>query len=375
MPRILYTVLDWGLGHATRSIPLIRRLSARGAEVVLAGEGPSLELLRQNFPDLPAESLQGIQIHYPDNDRMAAAMWRQRTSIRAAIAREHQAVQEIITRIRPDAIVSDHRYGAWSDRIPSIFIAHQLWIKSPALPSLSEPLLFRFHLRYLRHFTSIWVPDTDESPGLSGVLGHHPLLKKRLPLRYIGPLSQLADVESEPQGRHFDLLGICSGPEPARTHMEELLRHQFLSDGRSALLIRGLPSASGSIVRTNVTEVPHLGGSAIRFFMEKAKIVIARSGYSTLMDLCALKKTAIVIPTPGQTEQEYLAGIHQDRGWLIAGKAHHFSLAEAERSLINCHPPEIAVNSPAIAAVDELLAALRSDKLKKCNFEPPVGSR
>lgn len=358
MPRILYTVLDWGLGHATRSIPMIRRLLNRGAEVLLAGEGASLKLLKDSFPQLESARLKGIQIRYPEKGSMAAAMWNQRQSIKASIADEHRETEKLIVARGIHAIISDHRYGVWSERIPSVLIAHQLHIKSPFFHFLTEPLLFRLHLPYLRVFSEVWIPDLPDEANLSGSLSHEPRVKKKLKVRFIGPLSRLAEVHPVRSTIRYDLLGICSGPEPARGRLERLLRDSFLRDGRPALLVKGQPMENRAEKNANVYEVPNLTAGELRFHIEQAQTVISRSGYSTLMDLYALGRCAIVLPTPGQTEQEYLAQYHRKSGWLVTEDEHNFDLGRAESLLRSCKPFTVNTNTLADNAVDDLLNRL-----------------
>lgn len=358
MPRLLYTVLDWGLGHATRSIPIIRRLLDRGVDVLMAGEGSSLKLLKDTFPQLVATPLKGIQVRYPEKGSMAAAMWNQRNSISAAIDKEHQTVEDLVKSEGIQAIISDHRYGAWSDRAPSVLIAHQLRIKSPFLPFVSEPLLFQLHLPYLKAFSEVWIPDLDEEPFLSGTLSHHRSVKENLNIRLIGPLSRLAEAEPVKSTSKYDLLGICSGPEPARSRLESLLRNSFLRDGRPALLVRGQPMQNLKEKNANVSEVPNLAAGELRFHMEQAETIICRSGYSTLMDLYTLRRCAVVLPTPGQTEQEYLAHYHSNSGWLVKMDEHNFDLNRAEAALRSCKVTTVVTNTLADNALDHLLNRL-----------------
>jgi hypothetical protein len=322
--RVLVCPLDWGLGHATRCIPLIRALRDDGHEVVLGASGGGLRLLRAEFPDLESFDFPGYPVRY---SRSAATLLpvllAQLPGLLLGMLRERKALERAVRDRGIDLVVSDGRYGVRTRLRPSIFITHQVFIRIPGnLPGtgFAERLLFALNRRLLKRFREVWIPDYPGRPNLSGDLSHKPC---DLPnLAFIGPLSRFGTNE-EASGEPLpaiDLLASVSGPEPQRTRFETLLRDQLRRRTGTRVLIRGLPglagpdrSNPGRIVPGELNEFPHLDGRTMERLFASAKAVVARSGYTTVMEMAALGLAkVIVVPTPGQSEQEYLAD-HLDR--------------------------------------------------------------
>ncbi len=326
-PRILVAPLDWGLGHATRCIPLIRELLAQGAAPWLAGEGAQEELLRTEFPDLPFLPLPGYRVHYAKTKRgLLWKMLKQGPKIRRAIQHEHQWLKKMVTEHRFDAVISDNRYGLCHSTIPSVFITHQLTIQTP-LGKWTEKELQKRNYRYINKFTECWVPDLEAEMNLAAALSH-PAKKPLVPLRYIGLLSRFEKKESTENAN--DLLIILSGPEPQRSILEEKILNDISNyDGR-ATIVRGLPGDASMIPSTNMIRIyNHLPSGALNDAMLEAGYVISRSGYSTVMDIATLEKKSILIPTPGQTEQEYLGRSLAKKGLAVCIDQQDFSLPAA----------------------------------------------
>ncbi|TMI85631.1 MAG: glycosyl transferase family 28, partial [Bacteroidetes bacterium] len=112
--RILVAPLDWGLGHATRCIPIIQHLLKADVEVWLAGEGAQEKLLADEFPDLPFLSLHGYRIRYA---RSAIGLVKnilfQAPKIVKAIRNENKWLAKMIDEHHFDAVISDNRYGLY----------------------------------------------------------------------------------------------------------------------------------------------------------------------------------------------------------------------------------------------------------------------
>ena len=303
-PRILVAPLDWGLGHATRCIPIIRELMVQGAEVCIAGEGAQQRLLQQEFPHLQFLELPGYRVRYgKSGPQLVSHLLYQAPSILRSIRDEQQWLHSLLATERIDGLISDNRYGLHHPALPSIFITHQLLIKTP-WGRLTDQLLQRKNYQYIEKFSACWVPDTAAAPGLAGELSH-PAKRPRVPLSYIGPLSRF---EKRGHKGEEDLLIIISGPEPQRSLFEALLLPQLSATGMPALLVRGLPEATElPDPIPNISMHNHLSAEALEAEIDRAGLVIARSGYSTVMDLARMGKKAVFVPTPGQTEQEYLA--------------------------------------------------------------------
>lgn len=327
-PVILVVPLDWGLGHATRCIPIIRQLLSNGYEVMLAGEGNTKILLEQEFPGLTYLYLKGYNIRYSTHKwSLPFILAFQLPRLFSLVRKEHKWLQKIIKKNKIDFVLSDNRYGLYHTGIPCIFMTHQLLIKTP-LGQWFTRLIQKINYRYINRFDHCWIPDfsaTDHN--LSGELGH-PDKKPQIPYNYIGPLSRFeANNTREQKG---DLLILLSGPEPQRTILENIMIDQLKDYKQPVLFIRGLPGNDHIIsINTHVRMTDHLPACELQKEMQQASMVISRCGYSTVMDLNRLKKRSVLIPTPGQTEQEYLAGHLTRMGIALCIKQKYFNLLNA----------------------------------------------
>ncbi|MEO6097678.1 MAG: glycosyltransferase [Fibrobacteria bacterium] len=322
--RILVCPLDWGLGHATRCIPLVRSLLAGGHQVRIGAAGGGLRLLRAEFPGLDVFEFPGYTVRYARSPRwFLPVMLLQLPSVLLGMRSESRRLRAILTGHPADLILSDGRYGVRSDTVPSIFITHQVFIRLPGrFPGsrLAEKALLAINLRRLRAFDRIWVPDVAGSDSLSGELSHGSGLPDNL--EFIGPLSRFTlesvgvpEVLAGEAMPKVDILAVVSGPEPQRGLFEKILRAKLSALGGTRVLIRGLPSDDmaplpglASISPGGLTEFGHLPGDSLARLFAAAEMVVARSGYTTVMELAGLgARAALLVPTPGQSEQEYLA--------------------------------------------------------------------
>lgn len=315
--RIGVAPLDWGLGHSTRDIPVIEGLLALDARpVLLADKGP-LALLRGAFPHLPFAVLPGMEVRYARGTSQAWAMAKQFPAMLRSIRAEHQLFQGLLRSLQLDAVISDNRFGVRAEHLPSVIMTHQVFPFTP----LAQGALRRLNRHHLSRFHRTWIVDEPDAPGLAGELSHGPhggRAGTSLPAnaRYIGIISRMRPRPLEGTSAHR-VVAVISGPEPQRSLLEERLLEQLQRVPGAHLLVRGLPQLSGEEQRGNVTVLPHLGGDALAAAMQQAALVISRSGYTTLMDLTALGRSALVIPTPGQEEQEYLGELHRRTGRFI----------------------------------------------------------
>lgn len=322
---ILVCPLDWGLGHATRCIPLIQKFLNEGSKVIIGSSGNQEAILNKEFPDLLFLPLKGYEIEYSKNGSMIAKMLTQLPKINNAIKEEHKWLDGIISDYQIDVIVADNRYGLWNKKAKSILITHQIFIKAP----FGEWLLEKKTKKYLNNFDEVWIPDFEEENNLSGDLSH----KKPLPKNYkfIGPLSRfssLRDHRSNSIINEYDFIAIISGPEPQRTIFEEIILKQLENTSLKGVLVRGLPNSNEKlkIENSNILVFNHLDTEEFLYYIQKCKVVISRSGYSTIMDLVTLGKKATLVPTPGQTEQEYLAKYHFEKGYFYTQTQSEFDL-------------------------------------------------
>ena len=321
--KILVAPLDWGMGHGTRCVPIIRLLIQKGAEVIVAGTGRSPAFLKEEFPELEHLHLQGYEVSYPHHGSMSLRMLRRSPVILSAIRREHRVLDILINGHSIGAVISDNRFGVWSESIPSIYMTHQVSIKAPQGWSFTEGLLYMVHRKYIRHFDECWIPDTEKNGGLSGELGHK--RKSPVPTYYIGPQSRFELPETKPE-KKYDVLAMISGPEPQRSVLEEKVIDQLSNSGVSAMVVLGKPEEDEHETHGKVEIHSHLDSSKLRDAILASDLIISRSGYSSIMDLAALGKQAALIPTPGQTEQEYLAWYHQFKQHFYSMRQEDFDL-------------------------------------------------
>jgi hypothetical protein len=358
--RVLFAIHDWGLGHATRSLVLIRALVARGDEVVvLMAESPGLALLRSELRDAcefhPYDDIPKPFTRYP-------ALFYLRMSlsvpqIRLRFALEHRLTERLVRERALDTVVSDSRFGVWSRAAPSYCLFHSLRQIIPGRPRWLERQVERAQRHLLAPYRAILVPDAEGDDSLAGDLAHDVDLDwgdDRLV--YLGPLTEL-----QPNGadEDVDYFFSISGVEP---------HHSMLA----ARVLDALPSLPGRIVVAlgrpeAADETRHVGTATIHGYLDRraqgdmlarSRVVVGRSGYTTLMELSAWGKRAFFVPTPGQSEQEYLATLHRVRGHVAS---HAQASLDLRRGL---EEAEAASGLPRLrtdTAVPRFLAALDRD--------------
>ncbi|MGB2138665.1 MAG: glycosyltransferase, partial [Flavobacteriales bacterium] len=289
-------------------VPIAKALEKVGYEVVFATSGRPLELLIQEFPKNDFIKLEGYNISYPKNGQMALSMLSQLFKIWKGIRQEHKQLQQIIDDYNIDGVISDNRYGLYSKKVPCVFVTHQLQIQSPIF---SESLQ-KINFKYIQKFDECWVPDSDTHL-LSGQLS----IANNSPFKcqYIGALSRFENLKKT---EDLDVLAIVSGPEPQRSMFEELLKKQLIASKLKAVLVLGKTEENKEEEIGNLRVVSHLNAKSLNQQMVNANVVISRSGYSTVMDIAKLNKKAIFVPTPGQTEQLYLAKYFYDKNVAFA---------------------------------------------------------
>lgn len=329
--KVLLAPLDWGLGHATRCIPIIRALQKAGCTVIIAAEGAQAALLHTEFPELTIIPLTGYRVRYSRNKWfLPFKLLLQAAGITRRISAEHKWLNNIIDSYKIDLVISDNRYGLYSKKVSCIFITHQLTIKAPFV--FLERILQKINYRYINRFTCCWVPDSASDDNLAGRLAH-PDKMPVVPVYYIGLLARFGAQDAV---KKFDGCFLLSGPEPQRTILEKkIIRGLENSHGRF-LLIRGKPGTDEKPFAADHVEIKnHLPGTALRDAILQSEYIISRSGYTTVMELAVLQKKSILIPTPGQTEQEYLAKRLAQHHFCIAADQddfdfnHQFELAKS----------------------------------------------
>ena len=299
---IFISPLDWGLGHATRCIPIINALQ-KNNKVIIGTTHLNSKLFDEYFPSLQKILMPSYNIQYSKKLPAWLKILIQSPKIKQVIKEENKLLEQIIIENKFDFVISDNRFGLHNKNVECIFITHQLNLKSPVFSLQAN----KINTEYINKFNKIWVPDYDnKNERLSGQLSNS--TESKIPVNYIGPLSALTDLNSElVVSDKFDYLFLLSGPEPQRSIFENILLQKFNPSSKKLILVRGCDSEV-EIQNTNICVVNFAYGIELKNIILNSEIIICRSGYSTLMDLHLLnKKKLILIPTPGQPEQEYLA--------------------------------------------------------------------
>jgi len=326
--RVLIAPLDWGLGHATRCLPIIYELLRKGCELCVACNERQAHLMRTEVPDAQIIPLPGYNSRYSKLGALnKLATIFQVPKILIAIKREHRWLRDVFKKESFDLIISDNRYGFYNQTAYSVFITHQLQIQVPGNKWLQR-ILQKWNYYFINRFNECWIPDFKVEPNLAGELSHPEVLPK-IVVRYIGLLSRFENIVVSTR-KPVDILILISGPEPQRTVLEEKIVDQLQKIKRSAIVVRGLPEMKD--VRksfNNISFFNHLPAQELNELMSNAQVVISRSGYSTVMDIIQLGKKSILVPTPGQTEQEYLAAYLMQKKWCLSFPQNKFFIESA----------------------------------------------
>ncbi|MCY2686202.1 glycosyltransferase [Salinimicrobium sp. TH3] len=322
--RILVAPINWGLGHATRCIPLIQKLEEKDFTPIIASDGAALELLKKEFPHLKAFELPSYNITY--TSRGSLLKWKlllDSPHILKNIKKEKRATQILVEKLNLHGIISDSRFGVRYKHLPNVFITHQLNVLSGNTTFLSS----RLHQRYIRKYDECWVPDAPGKPNLSGFLGHPRAQQEAV--KYMGIISRF---EKKDLPQVYEYMVLLSGPEPQRSLLEEILFKKLKQTDKKILFVRGVvnkdqpPMAAPNIVIKN-----YLFGQELEHALNSSNVVISRSGYTTLMDLAKLEKRAFFIPTPGQFEQKYLADRMKKLGFAPSCEQEDFDLEKLKK--------------------------------------------
>lgn len=300
--NILVAPLNWGLGHASRCVPIIQELLNRGVTVFIASNGGALALLKEEFPELEVLALDGITIRYPKHRFFMLHFLFQLPRLLRSMKQEHNQLLKLVEKYELDAVISDNRYGLYHHKIPSVLITHQLFIKS----SFGSRQLHHWVYKLVERFTYCWVPDYPKEKSLSGDLAHQRSCPDNT--SYIGALSRFKAISSTSKYKR-KLLVVLSGPEPSRSVFEEKLLKQLLSFEIPCLVVQGIVSEQqqGERLSNHVERINFLNQEQLQDEISNSELVLCRSGYSSIMDLYRLRKKALLVPTKGQVEQEYLA--------------------------------------------------------------------
>jgi hypothetical protein len=316
-------------------IPLIHALLRADAEVILASKDKAGEMLKTEFPDLPFYDLPSVSIRYSRKRSQVFIMALQIPRLLAVIHREHRWLRKFMGSHPLDVVISDNCYGLFNRKILSVLVSHQV---SPLLPSglkWMEPFVHSVLGLFIRSFDRCWIPDNkDPSVNLTGRLSHrYPVFRNT---GFMGILSRFCegfDKAEKEDAKRVDILVIVSGPEPQRTLFEEIITRQLEETDYKAAIVCGMQQPCRiehvPVSHASIDFYYHLPADTFRETMRNAGVIVCRSGYSTIMDLAELGLSAILVPTPGQPEQEYLAGSLSRQGFFHSMDQQNFNLQTA----------------------------------------------
>lgn len=330
--------LDWGLGHATRCVPLIRELQAQNFEVEIGCCETQKFFFQLELPDIVLHDAPSYRIRYPEFGwQMPFWLLAELPRLQRLIHEEQRWIESLAEQRKATHIISDNRFGCFSRSLPSIYITHQLRIALPGPFQFLEFLGERWHASHQAHFREVWIPDFPEYPGLAGKLSHQPPHGTRT--RFLGPLSRFSkDDANHNAADPIDFLALLSGPEPMRTRFESLLCQALSEIPGEHVLVRGLPGAPPPAQLPGIRIYNHLPSSTLQSMIVNSRNIVCRPGYSTVMDLACLGAHAIFVPTPGQTEQVYLGKelSHSGKsGYIAQNKLSARSLISTSQSDFN----------------------------------------
>lgn len=298
--KILVAPLNWGLGHATRCIPIINALLAHNFEPILASDGVALELLKKEFPTLKALKLPSYNITYSKKaSGFKLKLIKDSPHLLRTIKKEKKLTEKIIASENIAGIISDNRFGIRHKKVPSVFMTHQLRVLSGSTTWLSSKL----HQNIIMKFDECWVPDHLGTNNLSGDLGHAEGFQSNI--KYLGPLSRFKKIDLPTK---YDLLVVLSGPEPQHSFLEEKLLDELQYYEGKVCFVKGkIKTQQNKTENKHITTYNFMTSSELEIAINESKLILSRSGYTSIMDYAKLEKKAFFIPTPGQFEQDYLA--------------------------------------------------------------------
>jgi uncharacterized protein (TIGR00661 family) len=321
--NILVCPLDWGLGHTTRCIPILKYLLEENYTVFVACTTWQKQVLSKELIGIQFIDFFGYNINYSAANNLTWAIAKQIPKLLKIIKKEHQLIDEIIKKYNIDLVISDNRYGCYSNKIPSVFITHQTKIKSPIFSSLIN----KINRKHIANYSQCWIPDF-ENHYLSGDLSTTEGINNA---HFIGALSRL-QKNKEGVSKKYDLLFLLSGPEPQRTLFENKILSELAKSNATYFLVRGIVDYECKLNGiNNENYINYCTSSEIEKLIQESELVICRSGYSSIMDLQVLQAKAYFVPTPGQTEQEFLAEYFNKKNIAGYSSQNDFLLANLKK--------------------------------------------
>ena len=304
---IIFAPLNWGLGHATRIIPIIRYYQKSGHKIIIAGYGRSFQLLQIEFQNENVEfiKLPGFNVAYSKKQNQTGKIFLQLPAFLFWKACEHVLTKRMIHKHHPDLIISDNRYGLWNKHCISVIVTHQLKIYMPTIIRWLEKPVQLVLKKWIEKFDYCWIPDNEGKMSLTQAMTNvKPMIRNA---RFIGLLSRFSSPEFETKIFENDVLVIISGPEPHRSIFYNSIIKELTGTKLRVIIICGIPESNEMDAIDNIKVLSHVNAKELERLILYSNVIVCRSGYSGVMDLIRLKKPAIIIPTPGQKEQEIIA--------------------------------------------------------------------
>lgn len=324
--RVLVAPLDWGLGHTTRCIPIIHELLKRDVDVLIGADNHPRDLLKREFPQLEHIQFPGHVVRYGEHGNLIWEIIKQLPAMVYGFRREHQLLESLIAHHSIDGVISDNRFGAFSKKVPSIFIIHQLNIIIPTYLLWAKRIVDFSNRQFVQQYTECWIPDFSGEKSLAGILSSPKVFPTNA--LYIGTLSRLKKIDSVK--KEYDILVILSGPEPQRGLFEQILIEQLRQTQYKVLIVRGIPNEDTTIeITRTISMVSVLTTDELSLAIAQSHLIISRSGHSTIMDLSFVGAKALFVPTPQQTEHEYLADLLKKKNICYSENQNEFNLERA----------------------------------------------
>lgn len=328
--NVLICPLDWGLGHTSRIIPIIKKIQKKGHKIFISCSKTQQHFFINeisNYTWIPTAS---PQIKYNYKRLKLKDLFKLIPIIFKGIKKDKIKIEQWIKKYNIDLIISDNRYGCYSSKVYSVIITHQIKVKLPQIIKWAELIIHKKIKKLLNRFDRCWIPDVAETPNFAGDLSHKFLINGKF--AFIGLLSRfdLHNKMNDDNVYSNEVLGIVSGPEPQRTKFAQILLTQMIKLNKPCILVLGnFSTQQTKIKEKNVTIYSYMNTQELYKAIQSSKYIIARSGYSTIMDLICLKRSAILVPTPGQTEQEYLAKYYQSRKMFVIANQNTLNIKDA----------------------------------------------
>ena len=316
--NILICPLEWGLGHAGRMIALAAKLREMNYNILFGAGEKHLSFLRNEMPGLTYINFPGFSPGYSRFLPQYLALLLKIPLLLYHIIHEHIRLKRIIPEYAIDIVISDNRFGLWNRRIKTVYVTHQPLIPLPKLFNRFEFIGVTLHRMVISRYSLCFIPDLPGDLNISGRLSHGVRLPQNV--RFTGILSRFSGITSSgienPAGFRHNTV-ILSGPEPQRGIFGKKLTDILKDKEHPAVILGGKSDKPADMIRSgNIVYFNHLSGPAMKEVINGSEAIISRSGYTTIMELISLNCSALLIPTPGQTEQEYLARYLADKGWF-----------------------------------------------------------